>query len=65
MTNNYDPYRHGLDGTTGSSSKCPTCGIKAANQHTLREAGECDGIKRQRRLEAEARAKAAAKRVAA
>lgn len=36
----YTPFRNGIE--TGSTSKCPHCGVKARNQHSLREAGICD-----------------------
>lgn len=30
---------------TGSSAVCPHCALKNRNQHSIRESGECDGIK--------------------
>lgn len=30
---------------TGSSAICPHCALKVRNAHSLKESGECDGIR--------------------
>lgn len=30
---------------TGSSNRCPHCGIAKANEHSLAQSAKCDGIK--------------------
>lgn len=58
---NYDPYRLGLAGCTGSVEACRTCGVKPANQHTLGESSKCDALRYGRERKArEAREKEAA-----
>lgn len=57
---NYDPYRLGLAGCTGSVEACKTCGVKPANQHSLKQSAACDAKRYgQRRAEAEAKEAAA------
>ena len=36
-------FRFGVE--VGKSTACPWCGIRAANQHSLKESGTCDGVK--------------------
>lgn len=67
---NYAPFRTDangelLDNLTGSTIACRHCGVKPANQHSLREAGQCDWQKKSPAEKATILAARAAKEVAA
>lgn len=63
--NNYEPYSAGLAGTTGSIQACRHCGVKPANQHSLRESAACDWNKKSPAEKAKILAANAAKEQAA